>query len=108
MAADFVIRRRGLLAPARSFIREPFLELNDRSRKLGPTHAHRPYLRQPDKHVRRYCYSAAVEGLRGLDWDPDTGATRRRIFGGVSTYADVDPALLGPVGELTDFVTARD
>jgi len=38
------------ILPARSFIREPLLELDDRSRKLGPAHAHRPYLRQPDKH----------------------------------------------------------
>lgn len=48
--------------------------------------------------------------LRALGWDTsDDHATARawaRILGSVRTYADLDPALLGRVEELIDFVTA--
>lgn len=47
--------------------------------------------------------------LRALGWDTsDDHATARawaRILGSVRTYADLDPALLGRVEELIDFVT---
>lgn len=47
--------------------------------------------------------------LRALGWDADDEtAVRRawaRILGSVRTYADLDPALLGRVEELIDFVT---
>lgn len=47
--------------------------------------------------------------LRALGWDAsDEHATARawaRILGSVRTYADLDPALLGRVEELIDFVT---
>ena len=36
----------------------------------------------------------------------DIGAAWRRILGAVTTYADLEPALLGRVEELIDFVTA--
>ena len=36
----------------------------------------------------------------------DLAVAWRRIMGAVSTYADLDPALLGRVEELIDFVTA--
>jgi len=41
-----------------------------------------------------------------LGWNADTGATWRHLLGRVRTYADLDPALLGRVEELIDFVTA--
>ncbi len=48
--------------------------------------------------------------LRALGWPADEpGATARawaRILGSVRSYADLDPALLGRVEELIDFVTA--
>ena len=48
--------------------------------------------------------------LRALGWDTtDEHATARawaRILGSVRSYADLDPALLGRVEELIDFVTA--
>ncbi|HEY0119182.1 MAG TPA: DUF3097 domain-containing protein [Cellulomonas sp.] len=48
--------------------------------------------------------------LRALRWDTsDQHATARawaRILGSVRSYADLDPALLGRVEELIDFVTA--
>jgi hypothetical protein len=37
---------------------------------------------------------------------PDVATAWRRIRGSVRTYADLDPALLGPVEALIDFVTA--
>ncbi|MDI6408038.1 DUF3097 domain-containing protein [Streptomyces albus] len=45
---------------------------------------------------------------RALGWEPNTGAAWRRILGGVRTYKDLEPALLGRVEELIDFVTAPD
>ncbi len=48
-------------------------------------------------------------GWAGAGSPPDDGAVRRawaRILGSVRTYADLDPALLGRVEELIDFVTA--
>lgn len=42
-----------------------------------------------------------------LGWGPDTGAAWRQILGQVNSYADLDPALLGRVEELIDFVTAE-
>jgi hypothetical protein len=48
--------------------------------------------------------------LRALGWpcrtQADIAAAWRRILGSVSSYTDLDPALLGRVEELIDFVTA--
>ena len=44
--------------------------------------------------------------LRALGWDGDTAAGWRRILGAANSYADLEPALLGVVEELIDFVTA--
>ncbi len=41
-----------------------------------------------------------------LGWPADPAAAWRRILGAVRGYADLDPALLGRVEELIDFVTA--
>ncbi|AWK08609.1 DUF3097 domain-containing protein [Streptomyces spongiicola] len=41
-----------------------------------------------------------------LGWPPDTGAAWRRILSRVQSYRDLEPALLGRVEELIDFVTA--
>ena len=43
-----------------------------------------------------------------LGWPVDPPAAWRRILGAVSSYADLEPALLGRVEELIDFVTADD
>jgi hypothetical protein len=47
--------------------------------------------------------------LRAVGWPcatpADVAAAWRRILGSVTTYADLDPALLGRVEELIDFVT---
>lgn len=43
-----------------------------------------------------------------LGWGPDTGATWHQILDRVDSLADLDPALLGRVEELIDFVTAQD
>ena len=40
-----------------------------------------------------------------LGWPVDTAAAWRRILAAVSSYADLEPALLGRVEELIDFVT---
>ncbi|MFF8282980.1 DUF3097 domain-containing protein [Streptomyces albus] len=45
---------------------------------------------------------------RALGWEPNTGAAWRHILGSVRTYKDLEPALLGRVEELIDFVTAPD
>jgi hypothetical protein len=44
--------------------------------------------------------------LRAIGWQLETGAAWQRILRSVSTYADLDPELLGRVEELIDFVTA--
>jgi hypothetical protein len=48
--------------------------------------------------------------LRAIGWPcatpADVAAAWRRILGSVTTYADLDPALLGRVEELIDFVTS--
>jgi DUF3097, C-terminal domain/DUF3097, N-terminal domain len=48
--------------------------------------------------------------LRAVGWPhqtpADAAAAWRRILGSVKTYTDLDPALLGRVEELIDFVTA--
>jgi Protein of unknown function (DUF3097) len=48
--------------------------------------------------------------LRAIGWPhqtpADVAAAWRRILGSVKTYTDLDPALLGRVEELIDFVTA--
>jgi len=44
--------------------------------------------------------------LTALGWPPDTAAGWRRILARVRTYADLEPAFLGRVEELIDFVTA--
>jgi hypothetical protein len=41
-----------------------------------------------------------------LGWGEDTGRAWRRLLGRVTSYADLEPALLGRVEELIDFVTA--
>lgn len=47
------------------------------------------------------------EGVcEALGWPPNTGAAWKRIVGSVRTYTDLEPALLGRVEELIDFVTA--
>ncbi|MEU4831157.1 DUF3097 domain-containing protein [Streptosporangium sp. NPDC023615] len=43
--------------------------------------------------------------VAALGWNVETGEAWRRILGSVTTYADLEPALLGPVEELIDFVT---
>jgi hypothetical protein len=42
---------------------------------------------------------------RALGWPQNTGAAWRRILGSVRSYRDLEPALLGRVEELIDFVT---
>src|SRR5262245_18361141 len=44
--------------------------------------------------------------LRALGWGGDTAAGWRRILGAANSYTDLEPALLGRVEELIDFVTA--
>jgi hypothetical protein len=50
--------------------------------------------------------------LRAIGWPhatpADVAAGWRRILGSVTTYTDLDPALLGRVEELIDFVTSED
>ena len=43
--------------------------------------------------------------LRAVGWPPDVPAAWRRILRSVSSYADLEPELLGRVEELIDFVT---
>jgi len=43
--------------------------------------------------------------LRALGWPPDTRAAWQRILRSVTTFADLEPAFLGRVEELIDFVT---
>ncbi len=47
---------------------------------------------------------------RGLGWPADSPADLarawRRVLGAVSSYRDLEPALLGRVEELIDFVTS--
>jgi hypothetical protein len=43
-----------------------------------------------------------------LGWPVDPPAAWRRILGAVTTYADLEPSLLGRVEELIDFVTQGD
>lgn len=45
--------------------------------------------------------------LAALGWPGDVPAGWRRILAGVRSYADLEPALLGRVEELIDFVTAQ-
>jgi hypothetical protein len=44
--------------------------------------------------------------LRALDWPPEVPAAWQRILRSVTSYADLEPELLGRVEELIDFVTA--
>ncbi|MGH3303003.1 MAG: DUF3097 domain-containing protein [Streptosporangiaceae bacterium] len=44
--------------------------------------------------------------LAALGWPPDPALGWRRILGRVRSYADLEPAFLGRVEELIDFVTA--
>jgi DUF3097, C-terminal domain/DUF3097, N-terminal domain len=44
--------------------------------------------------------------LAALGWPPDPAAAWRHILGRVQSYADLEPAFLGRVEELIDFVTA--
>jgi hypothetical protein len=43
--------------------------------------------------------------LRAIGWPPAVPAAWQRILGSVTSYADLEPELLGPVEELIDFVT---
>ncbi|MEU7316223.1 DUF3097 domain-containing protein [Streptomyces sp. NPDC007083] len=45
---------------------------------------------------------------RALGWPEHTGAAWQRLLGRVRSYKDLEPALLGRVEELIDFVTAPD
>jgi hypothetical protein len=45
--------------------------------------------------------------LAALGWPADVPAAWRRILGAVRSYTDLEPALLGRVEELIDFVTAH-
>jgi len=44
--------------------------------------------------------------IAALGWPPDPAAAWRKILGRVHSYADLEPAFLGRVEELIDFVTA--
>jgi Protein of unknown function (DUF3097) len=44
--------------------------------------------------------------LQAIGWPPDSAAGWRRILASVRTFADLEPAFLGRVEELIDFVTA--
>ena len=44
--------------------------------------------------------------LRALGWPPDTAAAWRRVLRSVTSFADLEPAFLGRVEELIDFVAA--
>ena len=44
--------------------------------------------------------------LRAIGWPPDVPAAWQAILRSVTSYADLEPALLGRVEELIDFVTA--
>jgi Protein of unknown function (DUF3097) len=44
--------------------------------------------------------------LRALGWQPEVPAAWQRILRSVTSYADLEPELLGRVEELIDFVTA--
>lgn len=46
--------------------------------------------------------------LAAAGWDVDPATAWRRILGSVSSYRDLEPALLGRVEELIDFVTAPE
>jgi hypothetical protein len=46
--------------------------------------------------------------LSALGWPADTAAAWRRILRAARSYTDLDPALLGTVEQLIDFVTAPD
>jgi hypothetical protein len=46
--------------------------------------------------------------LAGLGWPPDVPAGWRRILGGVRSWTDLEPELLGRVEELIDFVTGDE
>jgi hypothetical protein len=46
--------------------------------------------------------------LTALGWKDETGAAWKRILGSVHSYADLEPALLGRIEELIDFVTAPE
>ncbi|MER6826676.1 DUF3097 domain-containing protein [Streptosporangium sp. NPDC000563] len=46
--------------------------------------------------------------IAALGWNVEPAAAWRRILGSVTTYADLEPELLGPVEELIDFVTVPD
>jgi len=43
--------------------------------------------------------------LAALGWPPDTAAAWKHILSRVRTFADLEPAFLGRVEELIDFVT---
>jgi hypothetical protein len=44
--------------------------------------------------------------LAAIGWPPDTAAAWRRILAAVRSYTDLEPAFLGRVEELIDFVTS--
>jgi DUF3097, C-terminal domain len=44
--------------------------------------------------------------MLALGWGGEPAAGWRRVIGAAASYADLEPALLGRVEELIDFVTA--
>jgi hypothetical protein len=46
--------------------------------------------------------------IAGLGWQVDERQAWRRILAAVHSYADLEPALLGRVEQLIDFVTAPE
>ena len=44
--------------------------------------------------------------MQALGWGGDTAAGWRRVLSAAASYADLEPALLGRVEELIDFVTS--
>ena len=46
--------------------------------------------------------------LRAIGWPPDSAAAWRRILRAARSYTDLEPALLGTVEHLIDFVTSPD
>ncbi|MBA3277141.1 MAG: DUF3097 family protein [Geodermatophilaceae bacterium] len=73
------------------------------------TFAHRPRSRWPraSRSKASTMPSPWKDGVCArLGGGPDTGAGWKQILGRVNSYADLDPALLGRVEELIDFVAA--
>ena len=72
-------------------------------RRLGG----RPAGRGRHRGLARGAARPAVEGrrLRAIGWPPEVPSAWQRILRSVTSYADLEPELLGRVEELIDFVT---